>query len=126
MIKKIFNNIGTKFLCLILAIVFYSICYYSSFHHRSVNIPLSVILPETLKPISNIPQSARINLKGEENILYSIDPLKIDAVVDFSFVNQPGVYSAKIMLYYDSGIFTQTNITMTSQPLTCKIAFDNI
>lgn len=126
MIKKLFNNLGAKFLCFILAIVFYSISFYISFQHRTVSIPLSIILPENFKPISNIPQSTNIILKGDEKVLYTIDPLKIDAVADFSFVNQPGVYTTKVILNYESGIFSETNLTINAQPLTCKIAFDNI
>lgn len=126
MFKRIINNWGIKLLCLIIALVFYSSFHYLSFHQRHLNIPITVKLPENLKTISNVPNSIKINIKGSQSLLYLVDPLKIEAVADFSFVNTPGIYSTKINLNYDNGVFQDTNLVITPYPITCKIAFDRV
>jgi hypothetical protein len=90
---------------------------------RIVSIPLDVILPIEYEAESLVPTSVDLEINGNNNIIYLIDPTLVNATVDFSSVNKEGISNNPIQLQYDETVFSKGNISLSTNPATVKVSF---
>ena len=90
-LQTLLFNWPAKVLSLVFALLIYAFIQYSTLETRVVTIPLSVQLPEHLVAESLIPQKVDVQIKGNESIIYLVDPASITASIDFSDVRATGI-----------------------------------
>ena len=117
------DNWKVKLVSLILALcVFFFYSFYQN-SSRVVTVPLEVILPSDYEAESLIPTSIELEINGNNDIIYLIDPNLVVAVSDFSFVNKDGISNANVELRYDERMFSKGNISLVANPSIVKISF---
>jgi hypothetical protein len=125
--NKYFQNLiydwPAKILSLVFAIGIYLFIQYSTIGARVVTIPLNVILPATYVAESLVPNSVDISIKGNDDIIYLIDPDYISASVDFSFVGESGIAAAPVVLDYEENVFNNGGIFISAEPSLIRILF---
>jgi hypothetical protein len=125
--NKSFQNLiydwPAKVLSLVFAIGIYLFIQYSTIGSRIVTIPLYVTLPDSYTAESLVPDSVDISIKGDEDIIYLIDPSYIMASVDFSFVEEPGIASAPVVLDYQENVFDNGGVFVSASPSQFRILF---
>ncbi|MGD1821308.1 MAG: hypothetical protein ACPKM0_00920 [Pleomorphochaeta sp.] len=118
-----FDNWKPKLISLILALCVFSFFHYYSHSSRFVTIPLQVVLPSDYEAESLIPTSVEVEIIGDNNIIYLIDPNLIVAVIDFSTVNREGISRTNVKLNYNETVFSQGNIDLVTNPESVKVSF---
>ena len=112
-----------KIISLVFAVCIYLFIQYSAVGARVVTIPLNVELPSGYEAMSLVPESVEIAIRGNEDIIYLIDPNSIMATLDFSFVQGDGISSAPILLTYEENVFESGGVSVSSNPSQHRILF---
>ncbi len=113
-----------KVLSLVFAVCVYLFIQYSTIGARVVTIPLDVQLPTGYEAMSLIPESVVVKIRGDEDIIYLIDPNSIMASIDFSFVQREGISSAPVMLLYEENVFESGGVSVSPDPSQYRILFN--
>jgi hypothetical protein len=125
--NKYFQNLiydwPAKILSLVFAIGIYLFIQYSTIGARVVTIPLNVALPSAYAAESLVPNSVDISIKGNDDIIYLIDPDYITASIDFSFVGESGIATAPVVLDYEENVFNNGGIYISAEPSQFRILF---
>lgn len=121
---RVFKNWHIKLLSLLLAVVVYVVCFYALDSGRKVEIPLRVVESKDYMAISNIPESVTLNITGNAEAVYLVDPDKVSAVLDLSSINSDGIHTLPVSLSYDDGIMKKDIISITVNPLTVRAKFE--
>ncbi|MCY1152697.1 MAG: hypothetical protein PQJ45_06400 [Sphaerochaetaceae bacterium] len=117
------DNWKPKLISLFLALCVFFFYMFSTNSTRIVSIPLDVILPIEYEAESLVPTSVDLQINGNNNIIYLIDPTLVKATVDFSSVNKEGISNNPIELQYDETVFSKGNISLSTNPATVKVSF---
>ena len=123
--SAVFGNWVVKIICFISALCIVVSMRFLSLTDRTVTIPLTVTLASDspYEAVSLVPDSIKIVITGDENIIYLVDPSLIKASVDFSDVSSEGIARRTVSVEYDRDIFADYNLTVSSSPLTVRILF---
>lgn len=116
-------NWPAKVLSLVFAVLVYAFIQYTTLGARVVTIPISVSLPTQFEAQSLVPTSVEISIRGNEDVIYLIDPNYIRATVDFSAVKTPGIATAPVILVYDEQVFDSAEIALLANPTQYRILF---
>jgi len=108
---------------LVFAICIYLFIQYSTVGARVVTIPLDVELPSGYEAMSLVPESVEIEIRGNDDIIYLIDPNSIMASLDLSFVQQEGIASAPVLLKYEKNVFESGGVSVSPNPSHYRILF---
>ena len=122
-LQNLLFNWPAKVLSLVLALLIYAFIQYSTLDTRVVTIPLTVRLPEHLVAESLVPQNVEVRIKGNEDIIYLIDPAAIAASIDFSDVGEDGIATRSVVLIYDERVFDSAQISLLANPSQFRILF---
>lgn len=112
-----------KMISLVFAICIYLFIQYSTVGARVVTIPLDVELPSGYEAMSLVPESVEIAIRGNDDIIYLIDPNSIMASLDLSFVRQEGIASAPVLLTYEENVFESGGVSVSPNPSHYRILF---
>ena len=113
-----------KMLSLVFAVFIYLFIQYSTIGSRVVTIPLDVHLPSGYEAMSLVPDSVVVEIRGDDDIIYLIDPNSIMASIDFSFVQSEGISSAPVELLYEENIFESGGVAVSPNPSQHRILFN--
>ncbi len=113
-----------KVLSLVFAVCVYLFIQYSTIGARVVTIPLDVQLPAGYEAMSLVPQSVVVKIRGDEDVIYLIDPNSIMASIDFSFVQREGIATAPVMLLYEENVFESGGVSVSPDPSQYRILFN--
>jgi len=116
-------NWPAKVLSLVFALLVYAFIQYSTLGARVVTLPLSVTLPSNYEAQSLVPSSVEVSIRGNEDIIYLINPNSIQASVDFSAVNKEGIATAPVILVFDEQLFDSAEIALEASPIQYRILF---
>lgn len=122
-VQSLLFNWPAKVLSLVFALFVYAFIQYSTLDTRVVTIPLAVTLPDGLVAESLVPQKVEVQIRGNEDIIYLVDPSAIGATIDFSDVRQAGIATRSIVLIYNEHVFDSAHITLLAQPSQYRILF---
>lgn len=122
-LQNLLFNWPAKVLSLVFALLIYAFIQYSTLDTRVVTIPLSVQLPEELVAESLVPQKVEVQIKGNESIIYLVDPASITASIDFSDVKAAGIAIRSVVLIYDERVFDSAQISLLANPSQYRILF---
>lgn len=112
-----------KVISLVFAICIYLFIQYSTIGARVVTIPLDVQLPSGYEAMSLVPESVEIEIRGNDDVIYLINPNSIKASLDFSFVGSEGIASAPVLLIYKENVFESGGISVAPNPTQYRILF---
>ncbi len=124
--SAVFGNWVAKVLSFVFAVCIVVSIRFLNATDRVVTIPLTVTLNDDgeYTPVSLVPTSIDVVITGNESIIYLIDPSLIKASVDFSDVGEAGIARRTVILEYDRDIFEDNALTVSSDPLTVRILFE--
>lgn len=125
-LQGLLYNWPVKVLSLIFALLVYSFISYATMGDRVVTVPLEVHLPASLTAQSLVPSSVKVHIKGDENLIYLVDPTAIRASLDFSLVKSEGIASATVVLTYDQEVFNRAKIALQADPQQFRILFSTV
>lgn len=117
------DNWKPKLISLIFALCIFFFYMFSSNSSRIVTIPLEVILPIEYEAESLIPTAVDLEINGNNNIIYLIDPTLVGAQADFSSVEKEGISAVSVKLKYDDKMFSKGNISLSTVPSSVKVSF---
>ena len=117
------DNWKPKLISLFLAICVFFFYMFSTNSSRIVTIPLEVIIPIELEAESLVPTSVELEINGDNDIIYLVDPTLVEAKADFSEIEDEGISSVPVELNYDEKMFSKGNISLSTNPATVKISF---
>lgn len=112
-----------KICALVLALLLYLFGTYSNLDTRIVNIPVEVKLPTSLEAVSTLPSTVQIHIRGDDDVIYLIDPSDIKATVDFSYVRDSGIASSLVSLDYNQEVFMNGGIHLDAVPDSFRVMF---
>lgn len=112
-----------KVISLVFAVCIYLFIQYSTIGSRVVTIPLDVQLPSAYVASSLVPNSVEVQIRGNDDIIYLIDPNSIKASIDFSFVKREGIANAPVLLVYEENVFESGGISISANPSQYRILF---
>jgi len=113
-----------KMISLVFAVCIYLFIQYSTTGARIVTIPLDVQLPSGYEAMSLVPESAEVEIRGDEDVIYLIDPNSIMASLDFTFVQSEGIASAPVVLLYEENVFESGGVSVAPTPSQHRILFN--
>ena len=113
-----------KVISLVFAVCIYLFIQYSTIGARVVTIPLDVHLPSGYVAMSLVPESVEVQIRGNEDVIYLIDPNSIMASIDFAFVQREGIYSAPVTLMYEENVFESGGVSVSANPSQYRILFN--
>ncbi|MGE4584783.1 MAG: CdaR family protein [Sphaerochaeta sp.] len=122
-VQSLLYNWPAKVLSLVFALLVYAFIQYSTVGARLVTIPLTVKLPQTMDAKSLVPNSVQVSIKGNEDIIYLVDPNAIEASIDFSTVTEEGIATRVVVLKYDQQMFDNAGIALLADPTQYRILF---
>ena len=123
-LQTILYHWPAKVLSLVFAICIYLFIQYSTIGARVVTIPLDVLLPTGYVAVSLVPESVEVKIRGDEDVIYLVDPNSILASIDFTFVHDEGISSAPIVLVYDENVFESGGVSVSPNPSQYRILFN--
>lgn len=113
-----------KVISLVFAVFIYLFIQYSTVGARVVTIPLDVHLPSGYEAMSLVPGSVEVEIRGNEGVIYLIDPNSIMASIDFAFVQREGIASAPVVLFYEENVFESGGVSVSANPSQYRILFN--
>ena len=113
-----------KVLSLVFAVCIYLFIQYSTIGARVVTIPLDVRMPSGYEAASLVPESVEVKIRGNEDVIYLINPNSIMASINFSFVQNEGIFSAPVVLMYEENIFESGGVSVSPNPSQYRILFN--
>ncbi|MFA5446933.1 MAG: CdaR family protein [Sphaerochaeta sp.] len=122
-LQNLLLNWPAKILSLVFALLVYTFIQYSTLDTRIVTIPLEVTLPDALVAESLVPSQVQVQIKGDDSIIYLVDPNAIVAAVDFSDVKSEGIAVRSVVLHYDEHLFDTAKISFLADPIQFRILF---
>ncbi len=123
-IQSIFYNWPVKVLSIVFAIAVYLFIHYTTLGERRITIPMEVSLPAGYVASSLVPDSVEISIKGDDDLIYLIDPTYISAALDFSYVGSPGIAKAPVMLSYAETLYKADNVSISANPTQFRVLFE--
>ncbi len=123
-IQSMFYNWPVKVLSIVFAIAVYLFIHYTTLGERRITIPMEVSLPSSYVAASLVPDSVEISIKGDDDLIYLIDPTYITASLDFSYVSEPGIAKAPVMLSYMETLYKADGVSISSNPSLFRILFE--
>ncbi|MFA6688302.1 MAG: CdaR family protein [Sphaerochaetaceae bacterium] len=124
LIQSMFYNWPVKVLSIVLAIAVYLFIHNTTLGERRVTIPMAVTLPSGYEAASLVPDSVEISIKGDDDLIYLIDPTYITASLDFSFVDDTGIAKAPVMLSYVETLYKADGVSISANPSLYRILFE--
>lgn len=121
--QSLLFNWPAKMLSLVFALLVYLFITYSTLGSRVVTIPLQVKLPENMVAESLVPTSVQVNIRGDEDIIYLVDPHAIEASLDYSYVKEAGIATSVVVLTYEQQVFNNAGISLVANPSDYRILF---
>ncbi len=121
--QSLLYNWPAKVLSLVFALLVYAFIQFSTMGSRVVSIPIQVQLPELLVAGSLVPTSVEVSIRGNEDIIYLINPDSIVASLDFSSVSKTGIATAPVVLQYEEQVFESAKIALSANPEYYRILF---
>ncbi len=123
-VQSMFYNWPVKVLSIVFAIAVYLFIHYTTLGERRITIPMEVSLPSSYVAASLVPDSVEISIKGDDDLIYLIDPTYITASLDFSYVNEPGIAKAPVMLSYMETLYKADGVSISANPSQFRILFE--
>ncbi|MFA6844404.1 MAG: hypothetical protein WCR02_01625 [Sphaerochaetaceae bacterium] len=117
------NNWIAKICSVVLALVFYLFISTMDMDSRIVTIPVQVTIPTSVVAVSSVPSTVQIKIKGDDNLIYLVDPEAIKADVDFSYVQDSGIASSLVRLTYAQDVFVNGGISIEAIPTSFRVMF---
>ncbi|NCC63303.1 MAG: hypothetical protein EOM15_01430 [Spirochaetia bacterium] len=124
--QSLLNNWPVKVLSLVFALLVYSFINYATITDRVVTVPLEVHLPDSLIAQSLVPSTVKVHIKGDDSLIYLVDPSAIHASLDFSSVTQEGIASRAVVLVYDQEVFNRARIALSAEPQQFRVLFSRL
>ncbi|MDD3928423.1 MAG: CdaR family protein [Sphaerochaeta sp.] len=121
--QSLLLNWPAKVLSLVFALLVYVFIQYSTLGARVVTLPLEVSLPPSLEAQSLVPTSVEVIIRGDEDVIYLINPNAIEATIDFSEVTEEGISTSLVVLTYDERVFDGAGISLVANPNQYRILF---
>lgn len=124
--NKVFSNWATKIFSFIIAVFVVLFVKFSNVTGRTVTIPVNVILPENgLVAESLVPETIDVMIRGDENIIYLVDPAEIKAYADFSAVEGAGIARVPVVLDFDEDVYSKNALSVEASPSSLRILFSS-
>jgi hypothetical protein len=95
----------------VVLVVFYNI---SRLEDRFFSVPLEVSITDEYIPASAYPETVRIHLRGEADLIERIQEDDIRAVVDFTDADEPGVFSEPVQI-------RKTGAALDTEPVEIRV-----
>ncbi len=122
-LQNILYHWQAKVISLVFALCVYLFIQYSTIGARVVTIPLDVVLPSGYEAMSLIPDSVDVEIRGNDDIIYLINPNSITASLDYSFVRSEGIFTAPVLLIYEENVFESGGVSVSPEPSQYRILF---
>lgn len=94
--NSFFQNWPAKILSLLAALLLFLFYQVSILEKRQLEIPLNLIISETLTAASPVPETVTVTIRGEEEELFRISESDIEVYCDFSEYSREGRYRAPV------------------------------
>ncbi|MDY4611932.1 MAG: CdaR family protein [Sphaerochaetaceae bacterium] len=124
-VQSMFYNWPVKVLSIVFAIAVYLFIHYTTLGERRITIPMEVALPSGYVAASLVPDSVEISIKGDDDLIYLIDPTYITASLDFSYVSEPGIAKAPVMLSYMETLYKADGVSIAANPSQFRVLFES-
>ena len=122
---KVFQNWAVKIFSFLLAVLVILLIEFGNISGRTVTIPVTVYLPDNgLVAKSLVPETVDVVIKGDENVIYLVDPSAIQAFADFTEVEKTGITRVPVILDFPENIYSKNSISVSASPSTLRILFD--
>lgn len=104
----IFDRWLAKILSILAAVLLSLFYQISNLEERYFSIPLQININDGLSASGNYPLSVRVNLRGSEEMIYSILDDDISAVADFTAYEKEGSFKVPIKVIFNSSLGSQS------------------
>jgi YbbR domain-containing protein len=123
--RRLFYNWQIKILCFLFAGFLYFFFGLTVQETRTVDLPLTVIMPEEYKADSIVPDTVTLTIKGKENQVYMINVENLKISVDFSKVEKEGVAVAPVVIDVggEESVLDLSTVSLSTDPSQVKIYF---
>jgi hypothetical protein len=98
LIAKAAENWPAKVLSIALAMVLFIFHRMSTLTERFFSVPLIIESQTNIVPASSYPRTIRVTLRGDANVIYSIQEDDVQAYVDLGKYGSPGNYQAVVQI----------------------------
>lgn len=85
-LNKMLSDWPAKLLCVLLALIIVTTLFLAQMDTVSVQIPLTIIMPEGYEAQNKMVNSVKLSIKGDKQLIYLIDYRQIQAIADFSVI----------------------------------------
>ena len=100
--QVLFDRWMAKILSILAAILLSLFYQINNLEERFFSIPLEILTTEGLSVTGNYPLSVRVNLRGTEELIYSILDNEISAVADFRDFQKEGTFKVPVQISLQS------------------------
>lgn len=113
-----------KLCSLVLAILLFVFGRYANQERRTVTVPVSIRLPSEAVAVSTIPSTVTVEIRGEGDVVYLVNPEMIRATVDFSGVKDSGIANAPVVLSFNQTAIQNGSVGLEAKPSQFRVMFE--
>jgi YbbR domain-containing protein len=124
LIQSIFENWPAKVLSIAVALILFVFYRMNTLATRPLTIPLTVQTDSELMPVNPYPQTVRIILRGEDDVIKSVADGDFSANADFSRYKTNGWYRAPVQIRKEGSALGVEPLEITVNPLEISVHLD--
>ncbi|MDR2701162.1 MAG: hypothetical protein LBB72_01865 [Spirochaetaceae bacterium] len=126
--KKILARITEKWpakvTSLVFAIILFAFHSMGNLQERFFTVPLQLNISNNLAPGSDFPRNIRVIIRGDETSIYHVTENDIEALIDLTQYNEPGLYKAPVQINKKGTALETESLQITLEPAEIALELD--
>ena len=124
LMERLVANWPIKLLSLIAAFVLFLFYQLNNLEQRYLNVPLEIVVDDSLIPSGAFPKNVRVTLRGSSDDIFLVTEEDIDAYVDFSRQRTEGVYKAPVLFSWKRNFPSGDSIEVRLEPSEISLSLE--
>jgi YbbR domain-containing protein len=128
--KKILARITEKWpakaTSLVFAILLFVFHRMGNLQERFFTVPLQININNNLAPGSDFPQNIRVIIRGDENSIYHVTENDIEAFLDLTQCNEPGIYKVPVQINKRGAFLETESLQIILEPAEIAMELDTL
>lgn len=115
-LQSILFNWPAKIICIVLAGLLFFFVQNINLDVRDFETTLQVKLPQGFKTSENYIKTVTVSVRGPKETIYMIQPDSVNAAADFTYVKEPGIYTAAVKVLRSDSMDTDVPLEVSTNP----------
>lgn len=116
LLQSILFNWPAKIICIVLAGLLFFFVQNINLDVRDIETTLEVKLPQGYETSDNYVKTVTVSVRGPKETIYMIQSDSVNVVADFTYVKEPGIYTAAVKVLRSDSLDTDVPLEVSTSP----------